>query len=436
MNFFNNMSVSLKLVLLFFMTSVAIILVLRFSTGNVFKKNFNENMRPHLSQYFHYINNEIGTPPDLNTAQRLSNELKIKIIINSSDIHWSSDDEFLAKEAINFKTHDDQYSHYESGYYKGHFIIRIMNTPYSTIFLVDTPNSPWTLLLNSLLSILLALAVLYFLLRWMISPLKKIQKSIHRIGSGELDHRINITQNDEFGQLSVEINAMADDVQNMLEAKRQLLLAISHELRSPITRAKVALSLMDNGPLKEELQIDLNEMETMIKALLDAEQLNSRHQVLKLSKTNINKIIRDTISTFYQKEKIVQKLDSIILNTLLDEARIQFVIKNLIHNALKHRKQQSDDIYITTSQTEKQICIIVEDRGFGISEDHIPLITEPFYRVDLSRQRKTGGFGLGLYLTKMIVEAHQGEIIIESKETMGTKVTIRLPPKQAQNSDS
>jgi signal transduction histidine kinase len=423
------MNFSLKLVLLFLLTAIAIALILHFSTLHVFKEHFKNNIRPHLHQYFHYIYTEIGTPPNLEIAQRLSDTFKIKIIIKGSDLSWASDGKITELPKINLIHSSHQEIRYESGRYRGNFVIRITNPLYSIIFVTqhdrDLP-SLWKQLFKTLVGILLVLGLLYLLIRWMISPLKQIQQSITRIGSGELDHRIAIKRNDEFGKLSNEINAMADDIKNMLEAKRQLLLAISHELRSPITRAKVALSLMEDCEFKDGLQQDMEEIELMISELLEAERFNNRHQVLNLSNTNINQLISYTITKHYPNESIIQKLDHSIAAQSLDEARLQFVIKNLISNALKHRKQATDKINITTYQTKNQCCLTIEDHGKGIPEKHIPYLTEPFYRVDPSRQRETGGYGLGLYLVKMIVEAHHGELIIESQEKLGTKVSIRF----------
>lgn len=424
------MNFSLKLVLLFLLTAIAIAFVLHFSTLHVFKEHFKNNIRPHLHQYFHYIYTEIGTPPNLKIAQRLSDTFKIKIIIKGSDLSWASDGKITELPKIHLVESYHQKIRYESGRYRGDFVIRITNPLYSVIFITqhdrDFP-SLWKQLFKTLVGILLVLGLLYLLIRWMISPLKQIQQSITRIGSGELDHRITINRHDEFGKLSSEINAMADDIQNMLEAKSQLLLAISHELRSPITRAKVALSLMEDCEFKDGLQQDMDEIELMISELLEAERFNHRHQVLNLSNIDINQLISETIKKHYPNEPIIQKLDHNIPIQSLDQTRLQFVIKNLISNALKHRKQPTDNISITTYQTEKQYCMMVEDHGKGIPEKHIASLTEPFYRVDPSRQRETGGYGLGLYLVKMIVEAHHGELIIESEEKLGTKVSIIHP---------
>lgn len=424
------MNLSLKLVLLFLLTAIAIAFVLHFATFHVFKENFRNNIHPHLQQYFYYIYREIGTPPNLKIAQDLSDRLNIKIMIQGSDLNWASDGKVTELLKIYNVIHNSNKEiHYESGRYRGNFVIQISNPQYRMTFITQHDHnlpSRWTDLFKILIGILLILGLLYLLIRRMISPLKPIQQSITRIGSGELDHRIKINRKDEFGTLSNEINAMADDIKNMLEAKRQLLLAISHELRSPITRAKVALSLMDDCEFKDSLQKDMEEIELMISELLEAERFNNRHQVLNLSNTDINQLINDTISKHYSNEAIIQKLDYKIPTQSLDEARLQFVIKNLISNALKHRKQATDEINITTYQTQKHCYLMIEDHGKGIPEKQIPFLTEPFYRVDPSRQRETGGYGLGLYLVKMIVEAHHGELIIESQENVGTKVCINV----------
>ena len=429
MNFLKNKSLSFKLLLLFLLTGIAIILVMRFSTGDVFRKHFQNSLRPHLQQYFHYINTEIGTPPNLETAQGLSDKLNIRIIIRGPDLKWSSDGRFLRRPEMHFKHRPNKIGQYQSGMSRGNFVLRIENPPYLTTFITNNDSdlpSPWKLLINTLLGILLVLTLLYFLLRRMISPLKTIKQSVKRIGSGELDHRIKISRTDEFGDLSSEINSMADDINNMLEAKRQLLLAISHELRSPITRTKVALSLMDNSSLKNEIEEDINEMEAMITELLEAERLNHRHQSLNLDKVSINQVISDVIEKHHANKPILQKLDQTIPVQILDESRFHFVIKNLIDNALKHRKNPEDEITITTYQNETHWQLSVEDHGKGIPEKDIPAVTEPFYRVDPSRQRDTGGFGLGLYITKMIIDAHHGKLTIDSKENIGTTITIKL----------
>ena len=429
MSLLKNRSLSFKIVLLFLLTGVALVFVLRLSSGGTFIKHFAETLRPHLQQYVTYISKEIGTPPNLKTAQALSESLKIRIIIKGPELHWSSNGKFLEESQIIFKQSDD--SQFRGGRYNNHdFVFRITQQAYTTTIITQKNNnlpSAGTLLLKGLLGMLLVLGLLYFFLRHMISPLKNIQKSVKRIGSGELDHRISIQANDECGDLSKEINSMADDIKNMLEAKRQLLLAISHELRSPITRAKVATSLMDDGNIREEIESDLNEMEAMVSGLLEAEQLNHRHQTLNLNDTNINLLISDIIKQYFDEEPILQTLDSTIPTLNLDEARFQFVVKNLLDNALKHRKKDSDEISIRTELSSLFWILEIEDQGIGIPSKHLPHLSEPFYRVDPSRHRKTGGYGLGLYIIKMIVEAHNGELIIESKEALGTKVCIKLP---------
>jgi len=427
MKFMTNRSLSLKLILLFILTAIVMILIIRFTAGNTFVKHFQTSLQPHFYQYFSYINQEIGNPPSLENAKRLSKELNVNIILKGPDFNWSSDESLLdQQENLQLKTHTIADKKYKSGKTRQGFAIQFENSPYITTFLTKIRNSPPPVG-KLLLTLLALLCLLYFFIRWMFNPIKDIQKSIKRIGSGEFKHRIAITREDELGKLSTDINAMADDVENMLEAKRQLLLAISHELRSPITRAKVALSLMDDGSLKDGLEGDLSEMETMISGLLEAEKLNYRHQTLNLGEVDINDLVNHITATFYPDNNISQNLADDPIVFQLDKTRIQFAIKNLLSNALKYLKQNDDEVIITTQFSDTDCIIHVEDFGKGIQEKHLPHLTEPFYRADPSRHRETGGYGLGLYIIDKIVSAHQGELIIESTESIGTKVTIKLP---------
>ncbi|PIE46495.1 MAG: hypothetical protein CSA42_08260, partial [Gammaproteobacteria bacterium] len=250
---------------------------------------------------------------------------------------------------------------------------------------------------------------------------------INRIGSGEVDYRLNINRNDEFGELSTSINSMANNIEEMLEAKRQLLLSISHELRTPITRAKLALSLIDDAFVKESALEDMDEMEALIHELLEAERLRENHSPLELENSNINELIEQLQHHYFKNKNLILKLEKQLPNIAIDETRISLAIKNLIKNAITASSTNDGQVIVRTSYDKTHINIDVSDSGVGIDEKHIPHLTEPFYRTDSSRQRKTGGVGIGLYLIQAVVDAHHGKLIIDSQLGKGTTITIHLP---------
>ncbi len=395
--------------------------------GTSVRHHFENNIRPHFRHYIHQIHREIGFPPNLARAKEISEELLIDIIIDGPDTHWSSNGQFPDEDKI-FKTLKNQpNAHFQQGFNRQHFISRIKHQDYTTLFVMQRPIGNFfrgKILIIGLLSILGLLTLLYFSIRWLFQPIKTIQLGIQRIGSGELSHRISTSRKDELGDLAQSINRMANDIELMLEAKRQLLLAISHELRSPITRAKVALSLMDDVPKKEGLTQDLQEMEDLTHELLEVERLKSKHQALNLSKISLNELILTVINTYYPTEAIKPQLSQNLPLLLLDEARLRFVIKNLLGNAIKHQRHDSKPIIISSQHNQDKITLKIQDYGFGIAAEHIPHLTEPFYRADPSRQRKTGGYGLGLHLVKLIIQAHDGNLTIESEVGKGTCVSI------------
>jgi signal transduction histidine kinase len=408
-------SLSVKLILTFIVSGLSIVLIMFFTVGITLKQTIKSTVNKQLQQYFSYINTEIGTPPNLQIAQKFSHLLNVKIIITGKNLYWSSTGELSRNSELENLINQN----------RNELSTHISNPPFNTTFIVQRKiPSIKTLLFNAFFGVLLVLICVYLLLRHILSPLKTIQKGIQRIASGDLKHRISIKQHDDFGLLSADINVMADDIQHILEAKKQLLLAISHELRSPLTRAKVALSLMEPSSLKIGLEQDIHEMQGLIDELLEAERLNHRHQVLNLSQVDINDLIQQVIKKYYSEQPIKQNLDHRVACQSLDKSRWSFVIKNLLSNALKHRKHVNDEIIISTQYFEHNWSLIVTDQGYGIPTQHISSLTKPFFRLDSSRQRETGGYGLGLYLVKLIVEAHCGKLLIESEEEVGTSVTI------------
>jgi signal transduction histidine kinase len=436
-------SLSLKLMLLFILSSVTLLILFQIFVGSSFKHHFEHKVRPHFQHYIRHLHREIGYPPNIKHAKELSDRLLVDIIIDGPDTHWSSTGVFPDLNKFHFKFPIERRGVlFQRGFYRGQFIVRIKKQQYTTLFITRGKLDHFAfgrLIVLSLVGIISILGLLYFAIRWLFQPLKTIQSDIQRIGSGELTHRIKTKRKDEFGELAQTINKMADDIEQMLKAKRQLLLAISHELRSPITRAKVALSIMESSRLKQGLEDDMNEMENLIHELLEAERLKNSHNVLNRTDCSLNEIIQQVISDHFSNENINLILEKNLATLALDDIRIKFVIKNLLNNAIKHKKSTQQAIDVTTQCIQQNnrhiIKLSIKDNGLGIAAKHLPHLSQPFYRADPSRQRKTGGYGLGLYLVRLVINAHGGEFLIESELGKGTCVTIKMPQSKEKRID-
>jgi signal transduction histidine kinase len=254
-----------------------------------------------------------------------------------------------------------------------------------------------------------------------------LRKGAERIRLGDLSFRVKSNRQDELGELTDSINHMADSLQSMLEAKRQLLLAISHELRTPITKAKLRLEFMPDSDEKDQLKEDIQEIELLITDLIEAERLNEEHAVLTAEPTPIVAFVERVCEQFESYPGGVElELPTQDREIVIDNLRVRLLITNLVNNAIRHG--EGNPIVVRVSFNGDFIHLEVEDNGEGIAEEHLSQISEPFYRADSSRQRNTGGFGLGLYLCRLIANAHGGELIIQSQLGEGTHIKVKLPP--------
>lgn len=425
-------SLSIRLLLLFTATGIVISLLFQAMLGAAIGQHVKEQIFPHLRQYVDYIYHDIGSPPDIHKAEQLAQNLPIAIHIQSDSGVWQSSPipDWIQHEKLKHRYTSRSGQDIAYDFEREGVILRYQQAGNKVLIWAkgwQRPNHKRGRLLFGLAILIATLGALYYFIRRLFRPIQTIQQGVKIIGTGKLSHRIEPARNDELGELADSINHMADDIEQMLESKRELLLAISHELRSPLTRAKVSVALLEESSAQANIERDLREMENMIAELLEAERLNGRHQTLNKTAANLNDITRSVINEHFPDAVFTVKLDSELPQQSLDMTRLKLVVRNLLDNAQKHQKDGAEAISVTTTYTAGNTVLTIQDHGHGIAPEHLVHLTEPFYRTDASRQRKTGGFGLGLYLVKLIVEAHRGELKIDSEVGIGTTVRVVLP---------
>ncbi len=420
-------SLALRLLLLSLATLVAIILLFSFSIGFALRGQFNAGLLPHVLQYQQYIYQDIGSPPNLVKAQFLADKLSLDIYIQGPDVNWSSSDKLLVDKAIKYKKHTTP--GIEHAHDHGKFYLKKEQEGFTTVIVVRRTerhiSSEWKLAV--IVGLFLVLVLCYLAIRRLFKPIDVIKYGVNKIGDGELSHRIIIAKKDELGELAGSINAMTDEIEAMLNAKRTLLLAISHELRSPITRCLVSLELLEDSKNKNSIKRDLREVEILLRDLLEGEKLSQKHIVLDLSKTDVKSLVDGLLQSSFTQTTIVVNVQQNLPEYNLDATRIRLLISNLLSNALRFNREEVGTVSLRIDQKEEGLVIEVEDYGYGVDEKHTQHMTDAFYRVDPSRQRKTGGYGLGLYLCNAIAIAHHGSLEISSVSNQGTVVRVVLP---------
>ena len=402
----------------------------------------------HTALHTEYILNDIGWPPSIERAQAIVDRIPVDIRIVGPEVDWSSTANFYPLDEIPFgplsflelseasrlgvEAWTEKLDKVKFARHKGHTLIKINDREYDIVFasprISEMPEQFDGTLIISLIGIAVLL-ICYFAVRWVFQPIHWMQEGAARIGRGELDYRIPARRHDELGDLSRDINNMADDVQGMLEAKRQLMLAISHELRSPLTRSKVALELIDDDKARQNILEDINEMERLITDLLESEALNSRHAILRREKVDPGQLVESVVYSEFigRNDGIRVHISEGLPQVNLDVTRMRLLLRNLIDNALRYNPEGGKPVDVSVSVSGKNLLITVQDHGAGVPAEHLEHITEPFYRADPARSRSTGGVGLGLYLCKRVAEVHGGHLTIESDASSGTRVSVSIP---------
>ena len=377
---------------------------------------------------------DIGTPPNLSNAMRLAAELDWSINIRNPIMRWSSDgDNRLNLDDSTFVRTLTDDAEIRSSDNEDMIVVRRDGYDFY-LYQRSLDDSAANL---AVLYIGLALAgfvlfVNYFMVNRLLDPVRMLRRGAERIRSGDLSYRVHNARQDELGALTDSINHMADSLQSMLEAKRQLLLAISHELRTPLTKAKLRLEFMPESIEKADLREDIDEIDHLIGDLIEAERLNDEHTALSAEPVQLAEFVESVVDQYFSYEGGLEiVLPSEDREFVIDKLRIRLLLTNLLNNAIRHG--QDNPLRVEVIFNDASATLIVEDQGEGIGPEHIEQVCEPFYRADSSRQRNTGGFGLGLYLCRLIAQAHGGSLQIESELGEGTRIIVQVLQRPTQN---
>ncbi len=429
-------SIFWKLFLIYLATTLVLVLLigafvrLVFTRDEVMKLSFGKN----LVQYAGYLIEEIGDPPDRDRVAQLAEDLGLQFRIEKPEEQWASDPSLppLSELTVRNSLPDPRSDRMaEVGRYRGHpfFILGRGETRFA-VFFAHRPFREVSLAGSvTLLAVLaLILAGSYLLARRMLRPINWLTEGAVQISKANFSHQVPIRAPDELGQLTTAFNEMAQRVRDMIRARERLLLDVSHELRSPLTRMKVALELVRDEATTCRLQDEIRELEAMIGELLESERLTSMHGGLTLAEVDLVALVRE-VAEDYSSAGAGVRVGSAPASVLLklDRDRIRMALRNVIENAVKHSSPERGPVDVRIEQENSAVKVSVQDHGPGIPPDEQPLIFEPFYRVDKSRTRETGGYGLGLSMAKTIMTAHGGGIFLSSAPGQGSTFTLTFP---------
>jgi signal transduction histidine kinase len=455
-----------RLMLLFLL--LALVMTLTFMTGmqRALGGGWRALVRPLVADYVDRLAADIGSPPDVARAQALVRRLPLAIRIEGPQVNWSSHPDGLPRHRLPphlmhsppwrrdggnaagapmGPTHpmprpDDDDNDTPAGERGWLTLTRLTADGHRIVFgLGEVPlrHQPRVIGWVTLALLLLVTALAYGVVRHLLRPLAEIRAGAVRYGRGEFDSPILVRRGDELGQLAGQINTMAGELRHMLDAKRALLLAISHELRSPLTRARLNAELVDESSARDALLRDLGEMRELINDLLESERLAAGHRALQPEATDLAALVRQTVADVIDSRgvragesapRVELQLDDQLGAPSLDPARWRLLVRNLIDNALRHGRipPASAEVIVRLQADGEDLLLSVRDHGPGVDAEHLAHLSEPFYRADAARARHTGGVGLGLHLCRLVAQAHGGTLTLRPAQP-GLEVQVRWP---------
>ena len=271
------------------------------------------------------------------------------------------------------------------------------------------------------------------------APIKALNRTIRRMGKGDLSARVHVRTSGELKALADSYNAMAEKIENFDQSRSQFVQNASHELKTPLSTMKLLLENLIYQPdmpteLRAEFMQDINHeidrLSGIITDLLTLTQMDEKSAALRMEELNFSALCKDIL---HAHQVSASKADLTLGGDIEpgiflhgDTSKLSQVVYNLIDNAVKYTPE-GGQVTVTLTADSREAVLTVRDNGIGIPEQDVAHIFDRFYRVDKARSRATGGTGLGLSIVRQIVQLHGGEITVTSAANKGSVFTVTLP---------
>jgi signal transduction histidine kinase len=283
-------------------------------------------------------------------------------------------------------------------------------------------------------------AVVCFLLaRYLVAPVDRLRHATRRMASGDLNVRVSQSlrgRHDDLGLLANDLDTMAERVRNLLESKQQLLRDVSHELRSPLARLQLALSLarrQEDNPAERHLAriaCEADRLEQLIARTLKLARLErptGSEEHVRVDLGDLLHNIADDVAIEADAQGCIVTVQADPgLNVSGDPELLRSSFENIIRNAVRY-SPPGTEVKVTAVRHDELAEVRVNDQGPGVPDKDLTLIFEPFYRVGAARDRAGGGEGLGLAIAARAVALHHGAIEARNRDTGGLVVAVTLP---------
>ena len=386
--------------------------------GDIFEAAFQSP----LKEWSATVAGHIGSDPT--RAQGVARTHKVGIIITTADGRFAfgpdgepADADELLEDTSRFRRID---VHIQHG-------TQVQQLRYSFMLdkeQFDDDRNP--LLISLVVLLLITIGLAYAIQLHLLRPLKWLRSGVDAVSGGDFSTRVPVVRNDEIGKVARSFNQMTGRVQQMMDDRERLLADVSHELRSPLARIKVALELLPEGDKRDSIAQDIREMESLTTVLLEREQIRNQASQATCARVNLVTIAAEVIDGFNNTPPGVHlNVPPQSLDINGDEALVKILIQNLVDNAVKFSLPDSKPVEVSLLETDEGVQIIVDDDGPGIPADLAEKIFEPFVKLNPARGHRAG-YGLGLNLCQRIVQAQGGNIEIQQREPRGTRVLLSL----------
>jgi signal transduction histidine kinase len=276
------------------------------------------------------------------------------------------------------------------------------------------------------------------LARSIAAPVERLTRAAQALGAGDLSARARVQARGEVGELAQAFDEMAERIEAQVRAEKELLANVSHEVRTPLARIRVALELAAEGDLERarrylgEIGADLDELDHLVEDVLSTARLDlAAHGGGQVRREPIDlAAVAAEAGRRFAERWPSRTLETDVPATLPgvsgDAALLRRLLDNLLDNAAKYSEAPAS-VRLGARADPASAVLEVRDRGIGIASEDLHKLFTPFFRTDRSRARSTGGFGLGLALARRIARVHGGDIEVESQVDQGTVFRVRLP---------